>query len=149
MITLREELFASLVIGSKTYIIVDQETKDAIDNSDYGSKEMVCENDPDTVGWAGPAIGEVPSVEGGSLYRLWSRSTWKLVGNLAKERGAKRDRECAAADARKAAKVAAEQKAIDDLKDTLRNEHGIKEELITKLFSSMKPDEICSMLGLT
>ena len=148
MITLREELFASLVIGSKTYIIVDQETKDAIDNSDYGSKEMVCENDPDTVGWAGPALGQVHSV-GEGLYRLWMRSEWVLVGNLAKERGAKRDRLCAAADASKAAKVAAEQKAIDDLKDTLRNEHGIKEELITKLFSSMKPDEIRSMLGLT
>ena len=147
MITLREELFASLVIGSKTYIIVDQETKDAIDNSDYGSKEMVCENDPDTVGWAGPALGQVHSV-GEGLYRLWMRSEWVLVGNLAKERGAKRDRLCAAADASKAAKVAAEQKAIDDLKDTLRKQ-GIKEELITKFFSSMKPDEIRSMLGLT
>ena len=147
MITLREELFASLVIGSKTYIIVDQETKDAIDNSDYGSKEMVCENDPDTVGWAGPALGQVHSV-GEGLYRLWMRSEWVLVGNLAKERGAKRDRLCAAADASKAAKVAAEQKAIDDLKDTLRKQ-GVKEELITKFFSSMKPDEIRSMLGLT
>ena len=147
MITLREELFASLVIGSKTYIIVDQETKDAIDNSDYGSKEMVCENAPDTVGWAGPALGQVHSV-GEGLYRLWMRSEWVLVGNLAKERGAKRDRLCAAADASKAAKVAAEQKAIDDLKDTLRKQ-GIKEELITKFFSSMKPDEIRSMLGLT
>ena len=106
MITLREELFASLVIGSKTYIIVDQE------------------------------------------YRLWMRSEWVLVGNLSKERGAERDRLCAAADASKAAKVAAEQKAIDDLKDTLRKQ-GIKEELITKFFSSMKPDEIRSMLGLT
>ena len=147
MITLREELFASLVIGSKTYIIVDQETKDAIDNSDYGSKEMVCENDPDTVGWAGPALGQVHSV-GEGLYRLWMRSEWVLVGNLAKERSAERDRLCAAADASKAAKVAAEQKAIDDLKDTLRKQ-GIKEELITKFFSSMKPDEIRSMLGLT
>ena len=147
MITLREELFASLVIGSKTYIIVDQETKDAIDNSDYGSKEMVCENDPDTVGWAGPALGQVHSV-GEGLYRLWMRSEWVLVGNLAKERGAKRDRLCAAADASKAAKVAAEQKAIDDLKDTLRKQ-GIKEELITKFFSSMKPDEVRSMLGLS
>ena len=147
MITLREELFASLVIGSKTYIIVDQETKDAIDNSDYGSKEMVCENDPDTVGWAGPALGQVHSV-GEGLYRLWMRSEWVLVGNLAKERGAKRDRLCAEADASKAAKVAAEQKAIDDLKDTLRKQ-GVKEELITKFFSSMKPDEIRSMLGLT
>ena len=72
MITLREELFASLVIGSKTYIIVDQETKDAIDNSDYGSKDMVCEDDPDTVGWAGPALGQVHTV-GEGLYRLWNK----------------------------------------------------------------------------
>ena len=146
MITLREELFASLVIGSRSYVIVDQETKDAIDNSDYGS-EMVCENNPDTVGWAGPALGQVHTV-GEGLYRLWKRSEWKLVGNLAKERGAERDRLCAAADASKAAKVAAEQKAIDDLKDTLRKQ-GIKEELITNFFSSMKPDEIRNMLGLT
>ena len=146
MITLREELFASLVIGSRSYVIVDQETKDAIDNSDYGS-EMVCENNSDTVGWAGPALGQVHTV-GEGLYRLWKRSEWKLVGNLAKERGAERDRLCAAADASKAAKVAAEQKAIDDLKDTLRKQ-GIKEELITKFFSSMKADEIRSMLGLT
>ena len=147
MIKLREELFASLVIGSKTYIIVDQETKDAIDNSDYGSKEMVCENDPDTVGWAGPALGQVHSV-GEGLYRLWMRSEWKLVGNLARERGAKRDRECAAADASKAAKVAADAKAIEDLKDTLRKQ-GVKEEIITNFFSSMKADEIRKMLGLT
>ena len=146
MITLREELFASLVVGSKTYVIVDQETKDAIDNSDYGS-EMVCENNSDTVGWAGPALGQVPTV-GVGLYRLWRRKEWALVGNLAKERSAERDRLCAAADASKAAKVAAEQKAIDDLKDTLRK-HGIKEELITNFFSSMKADEIRSMLGLT
>ena len=147
MITLREELFASLVVGSKTYVIVDQETKDAIDNSDYGSKEMVCENNSDTVGWAGPALGQVHTV-GVGLYRLWRRKEWALVGNLAKERGAERDRLCAAADASKAAKVAAEQKAIDDLKDTLRKQ-GIKEELITNFFSSMKADEIRSMLGLT
>jgi len=146
MITLREELFASLVIGSRSYVIVDQETKDAIDNSDYGS-EMVCENNPDTVGWAGPALGQVHTV-GEGLYRLWKRSEWKLVGNLAKERGAERDRLCAAADASKAAKVAAEQKAIDDLKDTLRKQ-GVKEELITNFFSSMEADEIRSMLGLT
>ena len=37
MITLREELFVNLVVGKKTYVIVDQETKDAIENSDYGS----------------------------------------------------------------------------------------------------------------
>ena len=147
MITLREELFASLVVGSKTYVIVDQETKDAIDNSDYGSKEMVCENNSDTVGWAGPALGQVHTV-GVGRYRLWRRKEWALVGNLAKERSAERDRLCAAADASKAAKVAAEQKAIDDLKDTLRKQ-GIKEELITNFFSSMKADEIRSMLGLT
>ena len=146
MITLREELFASLVIGSRSYVIVDQETKDAIDNSDYGS-EMVCENNPDTVGWAGQALGQVHTV-GEGLYRLWKRSEWKLVGNLAKERGAERDRLCAAADATKAAKVAADAKAIEDLKDTLRKQ-GIKEEIITNFFSSMKADEIRKMLGLT
>jgi len=146
MITLREELFASLVIGSRSYVIVDQETKDAIDNSDYDS-EMVCENNPDTVGWAGPALGQVHTV-GEGLYRLWRRSEWVLVGNLAKERGAERDRLCAAADASKAAKVAADARAIDDLKDTLRKQ-GIKEEIITKFFSSMTANEIRSMLGLT
>ena len=68
MITLDERLFAGLVIGKKTYVIIDQETKDAIDNSDYGSKEMVVENNPDTVGWAGPALGQVQNV-GEGLYR--------------------------------------------------------------------------------
>ena len=147
MITLTEELFASLVIGSKTYIIIDEETKCAIENSDYGKEHMVVENDSDTVGWAGPTLGEVHTV-GAGLYRLWKRSEWKLVGNLAKERGAERDRKCAEADALVAAKVAAEQKAIEDLKATLR-EQGIKEELITNFFSSMKADEIRKMLGLT
>jgi len=146
MITLDERLFARMVIGSKTYVIVDQETKDAIDNSDYGSKEMVCENDPDTVGWAGPALGQVHSV-GDGLYRLWMRSEWVLVGNLARDRGAERDRKCAEADASRAAKIAAEQKAVDDLKTTLRKQ-GIKEEIITKFFSSMTTDEIRNMLGL-
>ena len=147
MITLREELFANMVIGVKSYIIVNEETKYAIENSDYGSEHMVCENNPDTVGWAGPALGEVHSV-GPGLYRLWKRSEWKLVGNLAQERSAERDRLCAEADARKAAKVAADAKAIEDLKNTLR-EQGIKEEIIENFFSSMKPDEIRSMLGLT
>ena len=147
MITLREELFVNLVVGKKTYVIVDQETKDAIENSDYGSKDMVCENDPDTVGWAGPTLGEVRG-GGVGVYRLWKRSEWKLVGNLAKERAADRDRKCAEADARKAAKVAADAKAIEDLKDTLRKQ-GIKEEIIANFFSSMKPDEIRNMLGLT
>ena len=146
MITLDERLFAGLVIGKKTYVIIDQETKDAIDNSDYGSKEMVVENNPDTVGWAGPALGQVHNV-GEGLYRLWRRSEWTLVGNLAKARGRERDRLCAEADARKAAKVAAEQKAIDALKATLRKQ-GLKEEVIARFFSSMKPDEIRNMLGL-
>ena len=147
MITLDEKLFASLVIGSKTYIIIDEETKCAVENSDYGSENMVCEDDPDTVGWAGPALGQVHHV-GDGLYRLWRRSEWKLVGNLALARSAERDKLCAEADASKAAKVAEEQSAIDDLKDTLRKQ-GIKEEIITKFFSSMKADEIRSMLGLT
>jgi hypothetical protein len=147
MITLTEELFASLVIGSKTYIIVDEETKCAIENSDYGKEHMVCENDSDTVGWAGPALGQVHTV-GAGLYRLWNRSEWKLVGNLAKERAADRDRKCAKADALVAEKVAADAKAIEDLKDTLRKQ-GVKEEIITNFFASMKPDEIRSMLGLT
>ena len=147
MITLDERLFASLVIGSKSYIIIDEETKCAITNSDYGSDYMVVEDNPDTVGWAGPTLGEVRGV-GDGLYRLWKRSEWKLVGNLAKERGAERDRLCAAADASKAAKVAADAKAIEDLKDTLRKQ-GVKEEIITNFFSSMKADEIRKMLGLT
>ena len=147
MITLTEELFASLVIGSKTYIIIDEETKCAIENSDYGSKEMVVENDSDTVGWAGPTLGEVRNV-GVGLYRLWRRSEWKLVGNLAKERAADRDRKCAEADALVANKVAADAKAIEDLKDTLRKQ-GVKEEIIANFFASMKPAEIRNMLGLT
>ena len=147
MITLDERLFASLVIGSKSYIIIDEETKCAITNSDYGSDYMVVEDNPDTVGWAGPTLGEVRGV-GDGLYRLWKRSEWKLVGNLAKERGAERDRLCAEADASKAAKVAADAKAIEDLKDTLRKQ-GVKEEIITNFFSSMKADEIRKMLGLT
>ena len=147
MITLTEELFASLVIGSKTYIIIDEETKYAIENSDYGKEHMVIENNSDTVGWAGPTLGEVRGV-GVGLYRLWRRSEWKLVGNLAKERAADRDRKCAEADALAAEKVAADAKAIEDLKDTLRKQ-GVKEEIITNFFSSMKPNEIRSMLGLT
>jgi hypothetical protein len=147
MITLTEELFASLVIGSKTYIIIDEETKCAIENSDYGKECMVVENDSDTVGWAGPTLGEVRNV-GVGLYRLWRRSEWKLVGNLAKERAADRDRKCAEADALVAEKVAADGKAIEDLKDTLRKQ-GVKEEIITNFFASMKPNEIRNMLGLT
>ena len=147
MITLTEELFASLVIRSKTYIIIDDETKCAIENSDYGKESMVVENDSDTVGWAGPTLGEVRGV-GPGLYRLWRRSEWKLVGNLAKERAAERERMCAAADARVTAKVVEDAKAIEDLKDTLRKQ-GVKEEIIENFFSSMKPKEIKSMLGLT
>ena len=146
MITLTEELFASLVIGSRTYIIIDEETKYAIENSDYGKECMVVENDSDTVGWAGPALGQVHTV-GAGLYRLWRRSEWKLVGNLAKERAAERERSCAAADARVADKVAFDAKAIEDLKDTLRKQ-GVKETIIDNFFSSMKPNEIRSMLGL-
>lgn len=147
MITLTEELFAKLVIRHNTYIIIDEETKWAIENSDYGKDSMVCENDSDTVGWAGPALGEVRSV-GPGLYRLWRRSEWKLVGNLAKERAADRNRMCAAADALVAEKVAADAKAIEDLKDTLRKQ-GVKEEIIVEFFASMKPKEIKSMLGLS
>ena len=146
MITLTEELFASLVIGSRTYIIIDEETKYAIENSDYGKECMVVENDSDTVGWAGPALGQVHTV-GAGLYRLWRRSEWKLVGNLAKERAAERERSCAAADARVADKVAFDAKAIEDLKNTLRKQ-GVKETIIDNFFSSMKPNEIRSMLGL-
>jgi len=147
MITLTEELFASLVIGSKTYIIIDEETKYAIENSDYGKEHMVIENDSDTVGWAGPTLGEVRGV-GVGLYRLWRRSEWKLVGNLAKERAADRDRKCAEADAMKEREEKFAAKSIEDLKDTLRKQ-GVKEEIITNFFSSMKPDEIRNMLGLT
>ena len=142
MITLREELFVNLVVGKKTYVIVDQETKDAIENSDYGSKDMVCENDPDTVGWAGSAIGEVRSVENGKgkLYRLWSRETWKIVGNLARERAAERERKCAEADARQAAK-------LKDLKQRCRDV-GITEENIALMFDNMSEKDIRKMTGL-
>ena len=41
MITLDEKLFADLVIGGRSWVIVDEEVKAAIDNSDYGSDSMV------------------------------------------------------------------------------------------------------------
>ena len=94
MITLDEKLFADLVIGGRSWVIVDEEVKAAIDNSDYGSDNMICENDPDVVGWSGVRIGQVPAVgisdSGKQLYRLWRREEYKIVVNLARERRAQR-----------------------------------------------------------
>ena len=147
MITLREELFASMVVGIKTYVIVDQETKDAIDNSDYGSDCMVCENNPDTVGWAGPTLGQVHTV-GDGLYRLWRRSEWVLVGNLAKERAQERGILCAQADARKKAAAKAKVDATQNLRKKLLAAN-IKPEIIDKLLNDMKPEDLAKTLGLT
>lgn len=142
MITLQEDLFRDLVLRSNDYVVINQETKYAIENSDYGEDFMVVENDPDTVGWAGSAIGEVRSVENGKgkLYRLWSRETWKIVGNLARERAAERERKCAEADARQAAK-------LKDLKQRCRDV-GITEENIALMFDNMSEKDIRKMTGL-
>ena len=149
MITLQEDLFRDLVLRSQDYILIGQETKDAIDNSDYGEEWMIVENDPDTVGWAGPAIGHVPSTEKGEepLYRLWRRSTWKRVGNLARERAAERDRKCAEADARKEAAKKEYDDRLAKVKDDMLKA-GIKPALVEKIITDMKPDEITKMLGL-
>ena len=149
MITLQEDLFRDLVLRSQDYILIGQETKDAIDNSDYGKNFMVVENDPDTVGWAGPAIGHVPSTEKGEepLYRLWRRSTWKRVGNLARERAAERDRKCAEADARKEAAKKEYDDRLAKVKDDMLKA-GIKPALVEKIITDMKPDEITKILGL-
>ena len=147
MITLTEELFASLVIGSKSYIIVDEETKCAIENSDYGSEHMVCENNPDTVGWAGPALGQVHTVEG-ELYRLWKRSEWIHVGKLSRKRAAKRNADCAQADARIKAATQRTADATQNLRKQLLDT-GIKPDLIDKLPNDMKPEDLAKTLGLT
>jgi len=147
MITLDEKLFASLVIGSKTYIIIDEETKCAIENSDYGEKDMVVEDDPDTVGWAGPSLGQVHTV-GEGLYRLWRRSEWTLVGNLARERAQERGILCAQADARKKAAAKAKVDATQNLRKKLLAAN-IKPEIIDKLLNDMKPEDLAKTLGLT
>ena len=147
MITLTEKLFVDLVIGSKTYITIDEETKYAIENSDYGEKDMVIENDPDTVGWAGPTLGEVRGVSEG-LYRLWRRSEWTLVGNLARKRARKRDADCAQADARKKAATQRTADATQKLRKQLLDT-GIKPDLIDKLLNDMKPEDLAKTLGLT
>jgi hypothetical protein len=147
MITLDEKLFASLVIGSKTYIIIDEETKCAIENSDYGGKDMVVEDDPDTVGWAGPSLGQVHTV-GEGLYRLWRRSEWTLVGNLARERAQERGILCAQADARKKAAAKAKVDATQNLRKKLLAAN-IKPEIIDKLLNDMKPEDLAKTLGLT
>ena len=147
MITLREELFANLVIGSKPYVIIDEETKCAIENSDYGKKDMVVENDPYTVGWAGPALGQVHTV-GEGLYRLWRRSEWTLVGNLARERARERDTKCALADAHEKAAAKAKVDATQNLRKKLLAAN-IKPEIIDKLLNDMKPEDLAKTLGLT
>tara|TARA_Y100000401_G_C8323829_1_gene226955 strand:+ start:244 stop:681 length:438 start_codon:yes stop_codon:yes gene_type:complete len=144
MITLDEKLFADLVIGGRSWVIVDEEVKAAIDNSDYGSDSMVCENDPDVVGWSGVRIGQVPAVgisdSGKQLYRLWRREEYKIVGNLARERRAQRE-------AAIAKREAAAQAAIDELRDRMKA-LGIDEKLTQQMFDTMNVDDIRKLIGL-
>jgi len=144
MITLDERLFADLVLGHKSYIIVDEIVKAAIDNSDYGNEHLVCECDPDAVGWSGATIGNIVAAgktkDGKQLYRLWRRSEWTMVGNTARQRREERDRKCAEAEKAEADK-------LEDLKAQMRKV-GVKDELIEKLLSTMKQEEIRNMLGL-
>jgi hypothetical protein len=144
MITLDEKLFADLVIGGRSWVIVDEEVKAAIDNSDYGSESMVCENDPDVVGWSGARIGQVPAVgvndSGKQLYRLWRREEYKIVGNLARERRAQRE-------AAIAKREAAAQAAIDELRDRMKA-LGIDEKLTQQMFDTMNVDDIRKLIGL-
>tara|TARA_R100001463_G_scaffold42336_2_gene88846 strand:+ start:1538 stop:1972 length:435 start_codon:yes stop_codon:yes gene_type:complete len=144
MITLDERLFADLVLGHKSYIIVDEIVKAAIDNSDYGNEHLVCECDPDAVGWSGATIGNIVAAgktkDGKQLYRLWRRSEWTMVGNTARQRREERDRKCAAVEKAKL-------DALEDLKAQMRKV-GVKDELIEKLLSTMKQEEIRNMLGL-
>lgn len=144
MITLDEKLFADLVIGGRSWVIVDEEVKAAIDNSDYGSESMVCENDPDVVGWSGARIGQVPAVgmndKGKQLYRLWRREEYKIVGNLARERRAQRE-------AAIAKREAAAQAAIDELRDRMKA-LGIDEKLTQQMFDTMNVDDIRKLIGL-
>ena len=142
MITLDEKLFADLVIGGRSWVIVDEEVKAAIDNSDYGSETMVCENDPDVVGWSGARIGQVPAVgvndRGKQLYRLWRREEYKIVGNLARERRAQRE-------AAIAKREAAAQAAIDELRDRMKA-LGIDEKLTQQMFDTMNVDDIRKLI---
>ena len=144
MITLDEKLFADLVIGGRSWVIVDEEVKAAIDNSDYGSDNMVCENDPDVVGWSGVRIGQVPAVgisdSGKQLYRLWRREEYKIVGNLARERRAQRE-------AAIAKREAAAQAEIDELRDRMKT-LGIDEKLTQQMFDTMNVDDIRKLIGL-
>ena len=144
MITLDEKLFADLVIGGRSWVIVDEEVKAAIDNSDYGSDNMICENDPDVVGWSGVRIGQVPAVgisdSGKQLYRLWRREEYKIVGNLARERRAQRE-------AAIAKREAAAQAAIDELRDRMKA-LGIDEKLTQQMFDTMNVDDIRKLIGL-
>ena len=144
MITLDEKLFADLVLGHKSYIIVDEIVKAAVDNSDYGNEHLVCECDPDAVGWSGATIGNIVAAgktkDGKQLYRLWRRSEWTMVGNTARQRREERDRKCAEAEKAEADK-------LEDLKAQMRKV-GVKDELIEKLLSTMKQEEIRNMLGL-
>ena len=142
MITLDEKLFADLVIGGRSWVIVDEEVKAAIDNSDYGSDSMVCENDPDVVGWSGARRGQVPAVgisdSGKQLYRLWRREEYKIVGNLARERRAQRE-------AAIAKREAAAQAAIDELRDRMKA-LGIDEKLTQQMFDTMNVDDIRKLI---
>ena len=144
MITLGEKLFADLVLGGRSWVIVDEEVKAAIANSDYGSDNMVCENDPDVVGWSGTRIGQVPAVgirdSGKQLYRLWRREEYKIVGNLARERRAQRE-------AAIAKREAAAQAAIDELRDRMKT-LGIDEKLTQQMFDTMNVDDIRKLIGL-
>lgn len=151
MITLDERTFAELVIGSKPYVIVDEDVRDAVANSDYGEQHMVCENSPDVVGWNGARIGRVQDVgertDGKRLYRLWHRNEYVAVGNAALERRAERERKCAEADAHTALAHKQEQDAIADLRRTLEQQ-GIQPALLDKFFADMSPADIRKMFGL-
>jgi hypothetical protein len=142
MITLDEKLFADLVLGHKSYIIVDETVKAAIDNSDYGNEHLVCECDPDAVGWSGATIGNIVAAgktkDGKQLYRLWRRGEWVMVGNAARQRREERERKCAEAEK-------AEVDKLENLKTSLRN-IGIKDDLIDKMFTTMKYEEICKLI---
>jgi len=150
VITLDERLFAELVIGWKQYAIVGQDVKDAVENSDYGTEHLVCENDKNAVGWAGPALGQVADVttdkSGQQLYRLWRRSDYDRVGNLARERGEARDRANAEAEAKKTQLEEEYAKRLASKREEMI-QHGAPAALVDKIFADMSESDINKMLG--
>ncbi len=143
-ITIDERTFADLVIGWKKYAIVDKDVRDAVRDSSH----LVCENDSDTVGWAGTAIGQVQDVSAtDGLYRLWRRDDWRVVGNLARERATERERVATAADAKRKAEAKVFDDSVAKLRQTLTKQ-GINNSLIDKLLSDASQEDIRKMLGL-